>query len=50
MTNVDYRTKGDQGAVDRYNPSLKFADTGTMNKHGFKQMGLKVNDPKDETA
>ena len=36
LTNIDFRTKGDQAAVDRYNPNLKFADTGTMNKHGFK--------------
>ena len=50
LSNIDFRTKGDAGAVDKYNPTLKFADTGTMNKHGFKQMGLKLNDPKDDTA
>ena len=36
LSNIDFRTKGDAGAVDRYNPTLKFADTGTMSKHGFK--------------
>lgn len=37
MTNIDYRTKGDASSVDRYNPSLKFADVGTMTKSHFKQ-------------
>ena len=48
LTNIDFRTKGDQGNADRYKPSLKFADVGTMTKTGFKQM---VNEPdmKDST-
>ena len=40
LSNVDFRTKGDLNAIDKYNPTLKFADTGTMSKHGFKQVGL----------
>jgi hypothetical protein len=36
LTNVDFRTKGDFANVDRYNPSLKYADVGTMNKSLFK--------------
>ena len=51
LTNIDFRTKGDQAAQDRYNPTMKFADVGTMSKHGFKQTGgLSISDPKDETA
>ncbi len=51
LTNIDFRTKGDQVAQDRYNPTMKFADVGTMSKHGFKQTGgLSISDPKDETA
>lgn len=52
LSNIDFRTKGDQIAQDRYNPSMKFADVGTMSKHGFKQTGAMsiVNDPKEETA
>jgi len=50
LSNIDFRTKGDQLAVDRYNPTMKFADTGTMNKHGFKQTGMTATDPKEETA
>jgi hypothetical protein len=37
LTNVDFRTKGDQPASDRYNPSLKYTDMGTMSKSNFKQ-------------
>lgn len=37
LTNVDFRTKGDIQSVDRYNPSLKFTDMGTMSKTNFKQ-------------
>ena len=36
LSNIDFRTKGDQLAQDRYNPNMKFADVGTMSKHGFK--------------
>ena len=54
LTNVDFRTKGDEAAQDRYNPSLKFADVGTMNKAGFKMLNqpqvVPVVDPKDDTA
>ena len=37
LTNVDFRTKGDTASVDRYNPSLKYTDMGTMSKTKFKQ-------------
>lgn len=51
LSNIDFRTKGDQGAQDRFNPTMKFADVGTMSKHGFKQTGgFSTNDPKEETA
>lgn len=36
LTNIDYRTKGDFASVDRYNPSLMYADVGTMGKSLFK--------------
>jgi hypothetical protein len=36
LTNVDFRTKGDYTSVDRFNPTLKYADVGTMNKSLFK--------------
>ena len=50
LSNIDFRTKGDQVAQDRYNPTMKFADVGTMSKHGFKQTGMSMGDPKEETA
>ena len=37
LTNVDFRTKGDGGATDKFQPNMKYADTGTMGKAGFKQ-------------
>lgn len=37
LTNIDFRTKGDMQSLDRYNPTLKFADMGTMTKTNFKQ-------------
>ena len=37
-------------AQDRYNPTMKFADVGTMSKHGFKMSGSVSVDPKEETA
>ena len=37
LTNVDYRTKGDALNVDKFNPTLKFADVGTMSKSHFKR-------------
>ena len=36
LTNVDFRTKGDVVSVDRYNPTLKYTDMGTMSKTNFK--------------
>jgi hypothetical protein len=36
LTNVDFRTKGDINSVDRFNPSLKYTDMGTMSKTNFK--------------
>ena len=36
MTNVDFKTKGDIQSVDRFNPSLKYTDMGTMTKTNFK--------------
>ena len=51
LSNIDFRTKGDISAQDRFNPTMKFADVGTMSKYGFKQTGgISVNDPKDDTA
>lgn len=38
LTNLDFRTKGDFEAIDRYQPDLKFADMGTMGKTAFKRM------------
>jgi hypothetical protein len=38
LTNLDYRTKGEVDTVDKFNPSLKFADFGTMGKSQFKRM------------
>lgn len=38
LTNLDFRTKGEIESVDRYNPSLKFADFGTMGKSQFNRM------------
>lgn len=38
LTNMDFRTKGEIESVDRYNPSLKFADFGTMGKSLYKRM------------
>ena len=32
LANIDFRTKGDAENNERYNPSLKFADLGTMTK------------------
>jgi hypothetical protein len=63
---VDFRTKGDTAANDFFNPTMKFADVGTMSKSHFKQaagedplMSLKTNngwarsnkpDPRVETT
>ena len=37
LTNVDFRTKGDTAATDKFGPTMKYADTGTMGKATFKQ-------------
>lgn len=50
LTNIDFRTKGDALAQERYNPNMKFADVGTMSKHAFKQTGMTITDPKEDTA
>lgn len=36
LTNIDFRTKGDVNAVDKFTPSLKYTDMGTMTKTNFK--------------
>lgn len=36
LTNIDFRTKGDFQSLDRFRPSLKYSDVGTMGKTGFK--------------
>ena len=36
LTNVDFRTQGDLAAVDRYHPTQKYTDMGTMSKTNFK--------------
>ena len=46
LTNLDYRTKGDLENIDRYHPTLKFADFGTMGKTQFKRLHS-VADPKE---
>jgi hypothetical protein len=38
LTNMDYRTKGDIESVDRYQPTLKFADFGTMGRSQYKRL------------
>lgn len=45
LTNVDFKTKGDTLAVDRYNPDMKYADMGTMSKTGLKIMAQSDGDP-----
>lgn len=47
LTNLDYRTKGDIDNVDRYHPTLKYADFGTMGKSQYKRLHS-VADPKDQ--
>ena len=37
LTNIDFRTKGDIMSVDRFQPTLKYTDMGTMSKTNFKQ-------------
>ena len=38
LTNVDYRTKGEHDKVDHFDPSLKYADFGTMGKTTYKRV------------
>ena len=38
LTNLDFRTKGEIESVDRYNPTLKYADFGTMGKSQYNRM------------
>ena len=47
LTNLDYRTKGDIDNIDRYHPSLKYADFGTMGKSQYKRLHSMV-DPKEQ--
>ena len=49
LTNVDFKTKGDTQAVEKYQPNMKYADVGTMSKGGFKAMaGTFTTDPKEK--
>lgn len=38
LTNLDFRTKGDFESLDRYQPSLKMTNFGTMGKSQYKRM------------
>jgi hypothetical protein len=38
LTNMDFRTKGDFESLERYQPSLKFANFGTMGKSQYKRL------------
>lgn len=46
LTNLDYKTMGDQDNIDRYHPTLKYADFGTMGKSQYKRLNS-VTDPKE---
>jgi hypothetical protein len=37
LTNLDFRTKGDHEALNRYQPDLKRINFGTMGSTGFKR-------------
>lgn len=37
LTNLDFKSKGELAKVDHYNPSLKFADFGTMSKTQYRR-------------
>ena len=45
LANIDFRTKGDTENNERYNPSLKFTDVGTMTKSQMKMTGASSIDP-----
>jgi hypothetical protein len=47
LTNLDFRTKNDIDNVDRYHPTLKYADFGTMGKSQYKRLHS-VADPKEQ--
>lgn len=38
LTNLDFRTKGDFESLDKYKPTLKFADFGTMGRSQYQRM------------
>lgn len=35
LTNLDFRTKGESETLDKYKPTLKFADFGTMGRSQY---------------
>jgi hypothetical protein len=37
LTNIDFRTKGELNKADHHNPSLKYADFGTMKRSQYKR-------------
>jgi hypothetical protein len=43
LANIDFRTKGDMESNDRYNPSLKFSDFGTMTKSKLGRTSSSMN-------
>ncbi len=47
LTNLDYKTMGDQENIDRYHPTLKYADFGTMGKSQYKRLHS-MADPKEQ--
>jgi hypothetical protein len=47
LTNIDFRTKGEIQSVDRFNPTLKYTDMGTMSKTNFKQVAAQNTDFKE---
>lgn len=49
LTNLDFRTKGDIESLDRYQPSLRNTNFGTMGKSQYKRLSSAV-DFKDQVA
>lgn len=43
LTNLDFRTKGDIESLDRFQPSLKYANFGTMGKSQYKRLPSAAN-------
>ena len=37
LTNIDFRYKNEPNQVDHFNPSLKYADFGTMTRTQYKR-------------